>query len=90
MSYRAAIFLLEGDRVALIERHRQGQHYFTFPGGHVDEGETPEQAAVREAREELGLEVETRPAGCQDELAREVAVLLPGGGHLRGFWNGER
>ena len=57
MSYRAAIFLLEGDRVALIERHRQGQHYYTFPGGHVDEGETPEQAAVREAREELGVEV---------------------------------
>jgi 8-oxo-dGTP pyrophosphatase MutT (NUDIX family) len=57
MSYRAAIILLKEDKVALIERHRQGQHYFTFPGGHVDEGETPEQAAVREAKEELGLDV---------------------------------
>jgi 8-oxo-dGTP diphosphatase len=57
MSYRAAILLLQDDKIALIERHRQGFHYFTFPGGHVDEGETPEQAAVREALEELGLEV---------------------------------
>jgi 8-oxo-dGTP diphosphatase len=57
MSYRAAVLLLQGDKIALIERHRQGFHYFTFPGGHVDEGETPEQAAVRETLEELGLEV---------------------------------
>ena len=57
MSYRAAILLLQDDKIALIERHRQGFHYFTFPGGHVDKGETPEQAAVRETLEELGLEV---------------------------------
>jgi 8-oxo-dGTP diphosphatase len=57
MSYRAAIVLLQDDKVALIERHRAGQHYFTFPGGHVEPGETPEQAAVREAKEELGLDV---------------------------------
>lgn len=57
MSFRAAILLLQGDKIALIERHRQGDHYFTFPGGHVEEGETPEQAAVRETLDELGLEV---------------------------------
>ena len=57
MSYRAAIILLQDNKVALIERHRQGQHYFTFPGGHVEEGETSEQAAVRETEEELGLKV---------------------------------
>jgi len=57
MSYRAGIILLQDDKVALIERHRAGLHYFTFPGGHVDEGETPEQAAVRETEEELGLQV---------------------------------
>ncbi|MBE3068122.1 MAG: NUDIX domain-containing protein [Chloroflexi bacterium] len=57
MSYRAGIILLQDDKVALIERHRAGLHYFTFPGGHVDEGENPEQAAVRETEEELGLQV---------------------------------
>lgn len=29
-----------------------------FPGGQVEPGESPEQAAVREVREELGVEVE--------------------------------
>lgn len=31
-----------------------------FPGGAVELGETPEQAAVREVKEETGLEVEIR------------------------------
>lgn len=57
MSYRAAVLLMQADQIALIERHRDGLHYFTFPGGHVEQGETPEQAAVRETQEELGLQV---------------------------------
>lgn len=60
MSYRAGIILLQDDKVALIERHRAGLHYFTFPGGHVDEGETPEHAAIRETEEELGLHVKLK------------------------------
>ncbi len=57
MSYRAAVILIEKGKVALVERHRQGTHYYTFPGGHVEKGETPEQAALRETEEELGLQV---------------------------------
>lgn len=60
MSYRAAVILVENGQVALIERQRQGSHYFTFPGGHVEEDESPEQAAVRETREELGLQVNVK------------------------------
>jgi len=60
MSHRAAVILIENGQVALIERHRQGLHYFTFPGGHVEEGESSEQAAAREAEEELGLRVVVR------------------------------
>lgn len=57
MRIRAGIILIQENNVALIERYRAGFHYFIFPGGGVDEGESPEQAAVREALEELGIEV---------------------------------
>lgn len=43
--------------VILIERHRAGLDYYVFPSGGMDDGETLEQAAVREAREELGVDV---------------------------------
>jgi 8-oxo-dGTP pyrophosphatase MutT (NUDIX family) len=57
MRTRAGIILIEENKLALIERHRQGRHYFSFPGGGIDADETPEQAAIREAKEELGIEV---------------------------------
>jgi 8-oxo-dGTP diphosphatase len=55
---RARVVIVDGERVALIKRVRAGQTYYLFPGGGVEEGETPEEAAVREAREELGVDVE--------------------------------
>lgn len=57
MRVRAGIVLMQDGKVALIERHRAGMDYYVFPGGGMDEGETPEQAAIREAMEELGIEV---------------------------------
>ena len=57
MRTRAGVILIEDNKVALIERHRAGLEYYVFPGGGVDEGETIEQAAIREAMEELGIEV---------------------------------
>lgn len=59
MIQRAAIILIDNDQVALIQRVRGGKTYYVFPGGGIEDGETPEKAAQREAIEELGLEVET-------------------------------
>jgi 8-oxo-dGTP diphosphatase len=57
MRVRAGVVLIEDDKVALIERYRGGNHYYVFPGGGVDEGETTEEAAIREMDEETGLRV---------------------------------
>jgi 8-oxo-dGTP diphosphatase len=54
---RSAVIIIEGGRVALIERIRDGRKYYVFPGGTIESEEAPEAAAVREAREELGLEI---------------------------------
>ena len=46
-------------RIVLCRRAIEpGYGRWVFPGGYVDRGEKLEQAAVREAREECGLEVE--------------------------------
>jgi 8-oxo-dGTP diphosphatase len=57
MRLRAGIVLIKENKVALIERYRAGFHYFIFPGGGVEVGESLEQAAIRETKEELGIEV---------------------------------
>lgn len=55
---RGGVIIIEDDKVALIERVNAKGTYFLFPGGGVEEGETVEEAAVREAWEELGVEVQ--------------------------------
>jgi 8-oxo-dGTP pyrophosphatase MutT (NUDIX family) len=71
MRIRAGIVLIQDNKVALIERHRAGLHYFVFPGGGVDEGESPEQAAVREAMEELGIQVAIKQKVAEIQLGRK-------------------
>lgn len=55
---RARAILMQNDCIALIKRRRDGHTYYVFPGGGVEEGETPEQAVIREAHEELGLHIQ--------------------------------
>lgn len=56
---RSAIILInEADEVALIRRDKPGETYYVFPGGGREAGATLEETAIREAHEELGVDVE--------------------------------
>jgi ADP-ribose pyrophosphatase YjhB (NUDIX family) len=54
------LFLLRGERVLLLRRANTGfaDGMWSVPAGHVERGETVVAAAVREAREEVGLVLE--------------------------------
>jgi ADP-ribose pyrophosphatase YjhB (NUDIX family) len=75
------IIEMEGGGIVLIER-RNPPHGWALPGGFVEYGETVEQAATREAREETGLEVEivrqfhTYSDPARDPRSHTVAVVF--------------
>jgi 8-oxo-dGTP pyrophosphatase MutT (NUDIX family) len=54
--------IVVGRRGTVLHRHKK-LGIWMQPGGHIDAGETPEEAALREATEELGLAVTHPPAG---------------------------
>ena len=54
--------IVVGRRGTVLHRHKR-LGIWMQPGGHIDPGESPAEAALREATEELGLEVEHPPTG---------------------------
>jgi ADP-ribose pyrophosphatase len=86
------------DQVGLCEQFRPGAHaagwhpwLIEIPAGIIDDGETPQQVAIREAREETGIEIDevipvrrylVTPGGSSESMqifaARFDASLLKG------------
>ena len=56
--YVVAAVICHGGRIFATERgYGPWKDYWEFPGGKVEEGETPEEALAREIREELDTEI---------------------------------
>lgn len=56
-----AAIIIEGDKVFATQRgYGEFKDGWEFPGGKIDDGETPEDALVREIREELDTEIKVR------------------------------
>jgi ADP-ribose pyrophosphatase YjhB (NUDIX family) len=74
----ASVVLERGDETFLLRRARPpGAGTWVFPGGFVELGETVAEAAVREAREEAGVEVNLGPLlGVYDRPGPGVVLIV--------------
>lgn len=54
----ASVLIIENEKCLVLEEDDDGVRKFNLPGGHMEFGETPIAAAVREAKEETGYDVE--------------------------------
>lgn len=53
-----AVVVADGKLLMIRRREREGDLLWALPGGAIEAGESPEEAAVRETLEETGLKVE--------------------------------
>lgn len=55
MRSRSAALVVKDGRILLVKMRAFGREFYTLPGGGIEQGETPESAAVRELKEECGV-----------------------------------
>lgn len=78
----AAAALIDRSGRVLLAKRPGGKHLegsWEFPGGKIESGETPEQALIRELREELSLETDSEclaPAAFASHEYEDFHLLL--------------
>jgi 8-oxo-dGTP diphosphatase len=79
----AAAALVDSDGRILLAQRPEGKSMaglWEFPGGKVDPGETPEQALVRELKEELGIDTRSSclaPIAFASHSYNDFHLLMP-------------
>ena len=77
----------DGDKAVVIDRQKKDWRGITFPGGHVEEGESFTDSVIREIREETGLKIYSpQLCGIKDWYENEYryVVLLYKTSHFEG------
>jgi 8-oxo-dGTP pyrophosphatase MutT (NUDIX family) len=69
----AGAFVCRDNKILFLNHKKYG--FWLQPGGHVEPGETPDEAAVRETLEETGLKVEV--VGEEERFENFSAIDLP-------------
>jgi len=57
---RVRAIIIEDKKVLTIKRTKPETIYWAIPGGGVEDDETNKQALIREAKEEMGLDIEVK------------------------------
>jgi ADP-ribose pyrophosphatase YjhB (NUDIX family) len=72
---RACVAVFHADHIVMVRVELPGGDVWTLPGGGIDPGENAAQAAVRELREETGVDVTSVEPLCVDDHGAQVFVV---------------
>ncbi len=71
--FAASAVIRDGGKVLLVWHNKL--RMWLYPGGHIDENETPDEAVIREVKEETGLDVIFEDAPDIKSASATVEVL---------------
>lgn len=75
IDYTASVFILRDEEVLFMKHKKLGK--WIQPGGHIEEDETPDQAAKREAKEETGYNITFTDGNQPDSFSKEEDLPTP-------------
>lgn len=70
----AGNLIIEDGKIMLLYRENEG--HWEVPGGKVEEDESPTEAAIREAKEEIGVKVDLQKPFYSGEFQHDDEIFL--------------